>query len=76
MSVTRYSGRSPINVLISNSRNGNSDPHIRDHSPMPSFGTFVDEHVEERCERADELVAMMTMVAVHASRNEISLRTC
>jgi len=50
----------------------NIDPHIRDQS-IPSFGTFVGvERVEKRCERARELVAVMAMIAVRASRNEVS----
>lgn len=59
----------------------NSDHRIRDHS-IPSFGTFVAEHVDKhvdehnRCERARELVAVMAMIVVHASRNEVSSERC
>lgn len=54
---------------------GPHSPHRRDHL-TPSFGTFVDEHEEEGYEDARELVAVMAMVAVRASRNEVSPERC
>ena len=58
----------------------NTGPHIRGHL-NPNFGIVVDECVDElekRCERADELVAVIAMVVVmvRASLNEVSLERC